>query len=321
MEEYEIDDLKSNLREYLESHSINTNKMFRCINPYHTDSNASMKYFDDNKVYCFGCGQTYNLFDVISLIENVSKKEAFKRAINYYYKNQQKPMESLKMKPKENKEKTLKDYQKAYFVWHKNFKKNEQAKDYLESRGIDTKLVDKYNIGFNEFHFKDGDMKALIIPITANCFTARNIDITNKEFRYYKPTGCHTDILNKTALTNSISYCVIAEGEFDCLSYETVGVNAISLGGVNNVPKFKELDKDNKKTYILSLDNDEAGNQAKNELIDYFKENKIKYAMFDNIGYKDANQALTENKTLFENEITKFTQRIIKNNLKNQDEM
>lgn len=321
MEEYEIEDLKSNLRDYLESHSINTSKMFRCINPYHKDSNASMKYFDDNKVYCFGCGQTYNLFDVISLVENVSKKEAFKRAINYYQRHQQKSKESIKLKPKETKEKTIKDYQKAYYVWHKNFKQNKQAMEYLQSRGIDVKLVDKYNIGYNEFHFKDGDMKALIIPNTANCFTARNIDKTNENFRYYKPTGCHTDILNKSAVTNNIQYCVIAEGEFDCLSYETVGINAISLGGANNVCKFKELEKDNKKSYIIALDNDEAGQLARNELIEYFKENKIKYFLFDNSGYKDANQALIENKTLFENSINKLVQRIIKLNLKKQEEM
>src|SRR5574344_2059646 len=133
MEDYEIGDLKSNLRDYLENHSINTNKMFRCLNPSHTDSNASMKYFDDNKVYCFGCGQTYNLFDVISLTENVSKKEAFKRAINYYQRHLQIPKESHKEKPKETKEKTLKDYKKAYYVWNDNLKKNQQAKDYLRS--------------------------------------------------------------------------------------------------------------------------------------------------------------------------------------------
>ena len=84
MEDIEYEYLKSNLRNYLESHGINTSRMFRCINPNHNDSNASMKYYDDNKVYCFGCGETYNLFDCIAILENVDNKEAFKRSLQYY---------------------------------------------------------------------------------------------------------------------------------------------------------------------------------------------------------------------------------------------
>ena len=56
MEQHEIDDMMSNLQDYLERQNINTSRFFRCLNPQHIDSNASMKYFDDCKVYCFGCG-------------------------------------------------------------------------------------------------------------------------------------------------------------------------------------------------------------------------------------------------------------------------
>ncbi len=35
MNDYDYDLLKSNLRNYLENRGINTNKMFRCINPTH----------------------------------------------------------------------------------------------------------------------------------------------------------------------------------------------------------------------------------------------------------------------------------------------
>ena len=81
LDDYQVENLKTNLRSYLESQGINTLRHFKCINPEHYDGNASMKYFDDNKVYCFGCGASYNLFDVISVIEKVDNKEAFKRDI------------------------------------------------------------------------------------------------------------------------------------------------------------------------------------------------------------------------------------------------
>ena len=47
MEQHEIDDMMSNLQDYLERQNINTSRFFRCLNPHHIDSNASMKYFDD----------------------------------------------------------------------------------------------------------------------------------------------------------------------------------------------------------------------------------------------------------------------------------
>ena len=50
LDDYQVENLKTNLRSYLESQGINTSRHFKCINPEHYDSNASMKYFDDNKV-------------------------------------------------------------------------------------------------------------------------------------------------------------------------------------------------------------------------------------------------------------------------------
>ena len=61
MTKTEIEELKTNLQSYLESHGIDTSKLFRCVNPDHTDNNPSMEYFKDNKVYCYGCRVCYDL--------------------------------------------------------------------------------------------------------------------------------------------------------------------------------------------------------------------------------------------------------------------
>ena len=62
------------------------------------------------------------------------------------------------------------------------------------------------------------------------------------------------------------------------------------------------------KTYILALDNDNAGKVATNEFIQYFNENNILYLTFDNCGFKDANQALVENKPLFTKRINQIVE-------------
>ena len=56
MTKTEIEDLKTNLQSYLETHGIDTSRLFRCINPDHTDNNPSMEYFKDNKVIAMVVG-------------------------------------------------------------------------------------------------------------------------------------------------------------------------------------------------------------------------------------------------------------------------
>lgn len=305
MEQYQIDDLKSNLQNYLESQGINTRKHFKCINPKHIEQNASMKYFNDNKVYCFGCGMTYNLFDVISILESCNNKEAFKRAINYYGYGH------LPQKTTINKDIVIdknnaKNYEKAYNFWQKTLKNNSEAKNYLKNRGIDMQTAERFQIGFNTFKFKGFELSAIVIPTSKNSFTARNI--YDGDIRYYKTKNCHTKLFNTNALTNEKPYCVITEGEFDCLSFETLGINCVGLCSANNISKFFDCDKSKDKTYILALDNDHAGKQATDEIIKYFRENNILYTTFDNCGYKDANEALTKDKTKFSKSIKQIVE-------------
>ena len=299
MEKYELDGVMDNLKSYLESHNINTSRLFHCLNPNHRDSNASMKYFDDGRCYCFGCGASYNLVDVVGIMENLDNRSAFKKTMQYYGKN----FDNLPNK--KSKQQCEKDYTKAYNVWAYNLKDNKQAMDYLLSRGLSKKIIKEYKLGFNSFDFKDFRFNAVIIPVSKNCFAARNIH-SDEKLRYYKPKGCQVELFNTKSLTNMAKYCVITEGEFDCLSFETIGVNALGLSSANNVNKFIEQEKSLDKTYILALDNDDAGKLATNALIDYFNENNINYCTFDNCGYKDANQALTLDKDKFTKEINKI---------------
>lgn len=323
MEKYEIDYMLTNLQSYLESRGIETNKLFRCLNPEHIDSNASMKYFNDHKVYCFGCGANYNLVDVISIMEHLDHKEAFKRAIDMYCpnrpKDERKKLENIeKEKPKE-KEYANKDYQKAYSIWEKNYRNSELGKEYIKSRGIDERIAEKFKIGLNTFDFGKFKLNAIIIPISKNCFTARNINNT-ENIRYYKPTGCRSEFFNINALNDNKPYCVITEGEFDCLSFENAGINAMALCSVNNINKFISMQKPQKKTYILALDNDAMGKKTTNTLIEYFKGNNIDYVVFDNCGYKDANEALVKDKEKFNYQIHSLCNTIIRNyNKKLQD--
>ncbi len=314
MEQYELDNILSNLQNYLETNGIRTNKLFHCINPNHIDHIPSMKYFDnDHKVYCYGCKICYDLIGAISAIENLNYKDAFKKAVDYYGNHtKQVKITKIPQKNNEKREKIAKNYKKAFDIWKNNLKLNGKAKAYLASRGISLHTAERFNLGFNNFDFGDKKLSAIVVPITENCYTARNIENEENGIRYYKSKDSHVELFNKEALKNKSPYCVITEGEFDCLSFETVGINALALGSANNTSKFIETDKLPNKTYILALDNDKAGQIATDELIAYFKENNIKYKTFDNCGFKDANEALVKDRNAFTQSIFSLIKKLQK---------
>lgn len=319
MEQQEIDYMMSNLQDYLELHGIDTSKLFRCLNPEHNDANPSMKYFDDNKVYCFGCGASYNLVDVISIMEGLDKKESFKKAISDYCLEKPKNAYTKQVKNKAKNENLTKNYEKAYVFWQKNYKNCIEAQNYLKSRGLNEDIAERFKIGFNVFDFDGYKFNSIIIPVSNTCFTARNISKEKSKIRYYKPKGCHTELFNAQSLDKDCPYCVVTEGEIDCLSFESIGVNALALCSVNNLSKFIESDKPKDKVYILALDNDASGKRTTQELCSYFEENKIKYWIFDNCGYKDANELLVKDKQSFEEKITNMIEKIKKIQEKRQE--
>lgn len=71
----------------------------------------------------------------------------------------------------------------------------------------------------------------------------------------------------------------ICEGFFDCLSFEAIGLNAISLNGLNKnkfLEKALEIQKQNKNAqYILAFDKDEPGRKAEAELLEKLEVNYI----------------------------------------------
>lgn len=309
---YEIKDLKSNLKDYLYSKGINVNerKTFRCINPEHEDKNPSMGY-KNNVVHCFACGKTYDLMGAIEVLENKDKKEAFKKAVELYGRpkldysvektNPSQPIQPTKNQTNENgynNKKDNKNYERDFKVWREEYLIDDEAQAYIKFRGISEKTAENFKIGFSNFYIdNDNRFNGVVIPTSENSCFIRNIDSSatgnNKMRKYGK-----TNFLNVDALTNEIPYCFIVEGEFDCLSFYEIGINAVCLSSVSNINLFKKTKKDLSKTYILALDNDEAGKIATNDFIEYFKKEDIKFIQFDNVGYKDPNEALIRDREL-----------------------
>ena len=68
-----FDSLRPRIIDYLYDRGIDPRKRFRCLNPSHLDRDPSMGFDPKrNKVHCFACGADYDLFDLLSLDNNLS---------------------------------------------------------------------------------------------------------------------------------------------------------------------------------------------------------------------------------------------------------
>ena len=179
-------------------------------------------------------------------------------------------------------------------------------------RGISLETLNHFNVGFvpEWKHPKNPHSPAsprLIIPTSSGSYLARDTrnedEIPESQKSYVKSKVGRVHIFNeKTLETGDIVYVV--EGELDALSIiDAAGYDsAVGLGSVSNVDFFLSvLDKtEHRPKLIIALDNDSAGEKARNELTAGFDERGIEYCVYDPCcGFKDPNEALINSSEAF----------------------
>lgn len=190
----------------------------------------------------------------------------------------------------------------------------EPAITYLEStRGIRLDLALDFRIGYdpesdpaNTGH----PTPRIIIPTSDHHYIARRID-GNPEFKVMNPKGCRPGIFNMEACYKESAHEVfVVEGAFDALSIIAAGIeteryhDALALNSTAQTKAFLEaIEKrrpDPGVTFILCLDNDQAGRNAQAVLSAGLHRLGISFIQADICnGAKDANEAWTRNKQDF----------------------
>jgi len=62
----------------------NIRKNIKC--PLHNDKTPSFKIYEDtNSFFCFGCNRWWNVLNFVSLIENITTKEAYKKLLHQFW--------------------------------------------------------------------------------------------------------------------------------------------------------------------------------------------------------------------------------------------
>ena len=198
-----------------------------------------------------------------------------------------------------------------YTAFYRECNRHLQETDY--HRGISLDTLNRFLVGYVPQWTHPKAPKApptprLIIPTSRTSYLARDTRnaavIPENQSKYVKSKVGNVHIFNEKALNNT-PVLYIVEGEIDALSIIDVGGNAVGLGSASNINSlFKVLDHSGnaqKQKFIISLDNDKAGEKAKNALIDGFCKRSISFCVYNPSGeHKDSNEALMSNKAEFE---------------------
>ena len=225
--------------------------------------------------HCFVCGLNGDIVDIIAEVEGLEKgsKAAFDRAAEIYNVTSEDMERNPQRvdKPKAEavpydpaKEEQVKQYFQRVTA---DDAYNEDAISYLQARGFESfKWVQKYGVGY------DSNTRAIIFPyynLSGGLgYVRRFIDKgTNEENRTMNTNGSGFTWLER-AIQNEVVF--VCEGGFDALSINCLmGGGAVSLNSIANVKNFAGSIKRTGakcRTFILCLDNDEAGKRATNEL-------------------------------------------------------
>ena len=280
--------------------------------------------------YCFSCHQHGDIFDLAEKVENISKHsvvqylaDKYHVRLDYLTERKKNSLENQSFSSLSVIGNNMADTKECSTVLdvenggEENFdfffsEANKQLCETNYHRGISIETLNRFNVGFvpEWKHPKNPHSPVsprLIIPTSSGSYLAR--DVRNEEYipesqrSYVKSKVGRVHIFNEKALeTGDIVY--VSEGELDALSIiDTAGYDsAVGLGSVSNVDFFLSvLDKTaHKPKFIIALDNDSAGEKARNELTAGFDERGIEYCVYDTCcGFKDPNEALMNNPKAF----------------------
>lgn len=316
---------------------VHHNWHFRCLSPDHEDKHPSMSFNRSaNKVHCFGCGVTYDIFDLIGLDYGLKDYNSqFQKACELFNvtvdnkpaKNSRSPEHG---KNPDNSQKLfsftgnpatshsdakelegsskVKDYSEYI---EKSKLNRDQAKAYLVKRKISPDLADKFGLGVAKYFDKtlNKSMDMLVIPNPAEKFAVlRNLDDSCDSGDRYRKLG-RSGIWNADAFRKGKRLgmtVLIVEGELDALSVLTCGGLAVALGSTENyqqvVPVLNDMfgDPNSVPFLLLALDNDEAGRKCAKDLSDALAAAHYPHKVVDLFcGCNDANEALNRCPNMF----------------------
>jgi len=307
---------KGRIEEYLRMKGIDPRKSFPCFNPQHADTHPSMS-FDrkHNRVKCFSCGASYDIFDLVGMEYNLDNKQAFAKTYELF--GIREDAGQMQAKTGQNTHTDVYTHtdthtQPDYTQYYNERKAHVSETDY--HRGLSAETLEKHWIGFDpNFRTTDKDTgeyttwRALIIPTGKGSYTVRNTDPEASKKNRYRNRGA-SQIFNLQTLHKAERPILIVEGEIDAMSIEEAGGEAVGLGSLDNIQLLLRVLEEKKPSQplIIALDEETEPEKKENvsekekQLTDGLQRLQIPYyTLRPFAGYHDANEALMRDREAF----------------------
>lgn len=279
------------IEKVLEHYNYISNKygQYSCL--LHEDKHPSMSINKStNKLKCFSCNSYFTTLDVVSHFEgeNDLRKCALK-VLEISDEVFTKDSGIIPNNYKGNNAAINKGVRKISVDDRLNMldkSKYKMLESYLISRNIDVKVLDimranGYICGVDKLG------QVTFVFRRFNCCIYRH-----KETDRNWVSGSNTPISILSNRADNRWY--IVEGIYDALTVVSNGCNVICLNTIANLNKLKDIIlSKNKFEYIIAVDNDIPGLKTRDELIEFFKNNHMRYRIFDSLycsNFKDINE-------------------------------
>jgi DNA primase len=318
--------------------------MGRC--PWHEDSTPSLSVDQEKGLYnCFGCGESGDAFDLVmkergldfpsavkflkgadfSQLKSVPtppKKEPPKSVKTEKLNKTPEPLNSVETPLNGAKQDSLEsvDLKAIASFYHKTLAKSQEARAYLESRGItDKKLWSRFQIGFSDGSLlqvlsstqqkelterglirssgKEFFQGCLVFPLLDEqgkvvSFYGRSIQAGTKPSHLYPP-GPRRGLINREALKVYSDQIILTESVIDALSLVQIGVeNVVPLYGTSGftAEHLEALRAERVQSVVLALDNDEPGRKASEKIADQLSKEGFSTSIISPPKKKDWNE-------------------------------
>lgn len=271
------------ITDFIEMKKVGYNYKAKC--PFHEEKTPSFTVPNENNYYkCFGCGKSGDAISLVMDLNKISYQDAVKKIAEKYNIE-------VDFKGKEYKKpiQRLEKIDKRFIEW-------------FEKRGISNNTLLRFNITQSfEYMFK------VEKEVTAICFNYyQNNELVNIKFRAankdFKLNGGSKLIFYNIDSIKDEKTAYIVEGEIDCLSMHEAGIyNVVSVPNGATVKGQSNLDYlDNCISYfeplekiIIAVDQDEAGEKLKFELLRRLGKDKCTFLKYPN-DCKDLNDVLVK---------------------------
>jgi DNA primase len=298
------------IEEVVEHFGVHLDRYGKALCPFHNEKTPSFSIKSEDNIFkCFGCGEGGDAIDFVAKYKGVEPVEAAKMIAEMYgiddnqrgEKQQARQVISKATKPQKTASVAAKQGIKEYI---KACIKDVGKTDYFIKRGLSKETITKFGLGY------DIKKQCAVIPYSSEHTYYQTRSIDGKEFRKPPTEIAGTEPLWNAKALSGTGAVFIVESPICAMSIMQYCEAAIATCGTSGVNKIAAAIKVRKPrcTFVLSMDNDEPGQEAQQDLANHLFESSVKFIPCNIAGEcKDPNELLIKDAKQLEQNIKTAT--------------